>query len=208
MPDKESMRLGAIILAGGRSARMGRAKDALPWRGRPLLAHVVAELERCCDPITVVARDAAQALPPLPPTVTRLVDAAGTGPLAGLLTGLAWHRGRNVDAVFVTACDHPFVSAEVVRWLAAHLADHDAVVPRTGDAWQPLCAIWRTTVVATAERLLATGAGPRDLALAARTRVVEADELRAADPELRCLRDVDTPDDWNAALSLARESPP
>jgi len=215
MPDKGAMRLGAIILAGGRSARMGRAKDSLPWRGTTLLAHVATTLANCCAPIVVVARDDAQLLPALPGDVARSTDAvAGGGPLAGLLAGLRWHAARTnpCPAVFASACDHPFVNAEVVRWLGDRLderPDHEAVVVRMAGELQPMVAIWRPSLATTAARLLANGtAGLRDLALAANADFVDADELRAIDPDLACLRDLDTVADYTAARAAADTTPP
>lgn len=204
MPDKGAMRLAAILLAGGHGTRMGRPKDSLPWQGRPLLAHLVDALADACAPIAVVARDDAQVLPPLPAGVVRLIDAAsGRGPLAGIAAGLRWQLSappaRRADAVLAAGCDQPFVTGAIVQWLAQRLGGHDAVMPRAGDALQPLLAIYRPAAAPVAERLLADGAGPRDLATVLRTRIVDAEELRAVDADLRCLRDLDTPGDYAAA---------
>lgn len=183
---------------------MGRPKESLPWQGRPLLAHMVDALAETCAPIAVVARDDAQPLPPLPAAVVRLVDAArGRGPLAGIAAGLRWQLSapaeRRADAVFAAGCDQPFVTSAVAQWLARCLGGHDAVMARSDGVLQPLLAIYRPAAAPVAERLLADGAGPRDLAAALRTRIVEAEELRAVDAELRCLNDLDTPDDYAAA---------
>ena len=78
----------AIVLAGGRSSRMGRAKASLDWEGAPLLSRTVATLGAVADRVVVV-RSPGQALPPLPVAVTVVEDARpGRGPLEGLLAGL------------------------------------------------------------------------------------------------------------------------
>lgn len=202
MPDKERMRLGAIILAGGRSARMGRPKEALPFAGAPLLARIAAALAPACEPVVVVARDARQELPTLPAAVLRTHDdAPGRGPLAGLAAGLrrlAAHGFGPADAAFVVACDHPFVDAAFARCLAAALADADAAMPEVAGRVEPLCAIYRLRCLPRIDALLAAGdAGPRALAAGA-AQVPEA-ALRAVDPELRALCDVDTAADYDAA---------
>jgi molybdopterin-guanine dinucleotide biosynthesis protein A len=205
MPDKIVMRLGAIILAGGRSTRMGRPKESLPFGSGTLLGNLGTTLAACAHPVVVVARDGAQALPPLPAGVARTHDALpDQGPLAGLAAGMTWllAQGRlaPTDACFVTACDHPFLTAATVRWLAARLGDDDAVVPQVGEALQPLCAVYRLVVAPRCRHLLAMGvASPRSLALAVRTRIVEADELRTLDPGLRFLRNLNTPADYDEA---------
>lgn len=205
IPDKGRMRLGALILAGGRSARMGRAKESLPFGASTLLGTVCAALTDCAAPIVVVRRDAGQPLPSLPSGVAVLHDAMpGRGPLGGIATGLRWLAGPGGlaadDAVFVTACDHPFLDAAAVRWLAARLGADDAVVPRLGDQVEPLCAIYRVAVLPAVDALLAAGdAGPQQLATAVAARVVDEAELRTFDPALAFLRDVDTPADYDAA---------
>lgn len=209
IPDKVAMRLGAIILAGGRSSRMGRAKESLPFGGDTLLAHVARTLATCCERVVVVARDAAQVLPPLPAGVAHTHDlVAGRGPLAGLAAGLRWLAGAGFaanDAAFVTACDHPFLGADVVRALAARLGAHDAVIPRAGGVLQPLCAIYRLAVAPACELLLAQPDGaPRALATAVDALALDAEDLRGIDPELRFLRDLDTPADYEAARRDAR----
>jgi molybdopterin-guanine dinucleotide biosynthesis protein A len=202
MPDKERMRLGAIILAGGRSARMGRAKEALPFAGAPLLARIAAALAPACDPVVVVARDAQQELPPLPASALRTHDeATGRGPLAGLAAGLrrlAAHGFAPADAAFVVACDHPFVDAAFARFVAGQLGDADAALPEVGGRVEPLCAVYRLACLPRVDALLAAGdAGPSALAASA-ARVPEA-ALRAFDPGLRALCDVDTTADYDAA---------
>lgn len=208
MPDKERMRLGAIILAGGRSARMGRPKEALPFAGAPLLTRIAAALAPACDPVVVVARDARQELPPLPAGVLRAHDdAPGRGPLAGLAAGLralAAHGFAPADAAFVVACDHPFVDAAFASGLADRLADADAAMPDVDGRVEPLCAVYRLRCLPRVDALLAAGdAGPSALApVAAR---VPAATLRAVDPDLRALCDVDTAADYDAARR--REQP-
>src|SRR5688572_28406934 len=108
MPDKVAMRLCAIILAGGRSTRMGRAKDSLPFHGNTLLGRVAATLAACAAPVVVVARDPAQTLPPLPAGCELVCDERQEqGSLAGLAAGLR-HVQSRADAALLAACDQPF----------------------------------------------------------------------------------------------------
>lgn len=208
MPDKERMRLGAIILAGGRSARMGRPKDALPFAGAPLLARIAAALAPGCAPVVVVARDGAQELPPLPAGVLRAADELpGRGPLAGIQAGLRRLGAAGFaadDAAFVVACDHPFVDAAFARFLAARLGDADAAMPERDGRSEPLCAVYRLRCLPRIDALLAAGdAGPSRLFDDRAARVGEV-ELRAFAPDLRPLVDVDTAADYDAARRRAQ----
>src|SRR5579862_9486242 len=97
--------MGGIVLAGGKSARMGQDKACLPYRGTTLLAHVVATVRSVAGPVLVVADVAEKyALPDRMPVVGDLFP--GTGPLGGLVTGLSHVAARGSYHV-VVACDMP-----------------------------------------------------------------------------------------------------
>src|SRR5688572_29654059 len=106
------MLVGSIILAGGRSRRMGQPKESLPFGGTTLLGRTVETLLDRTWPVVVVARPEQQ-LPPLP-LEARVVadDLPGQGPLQAIASGIRWLRGSNGglgerDAAFVTGCDAP-----------------------------------------------------------------------------------------------------
>ena len=204
--------LGAIVLTGGRSSRMGRPKETLAFEGEPLLARVVGRVAAVARPVVVVAAPG-QALPTLPPWARIARDAGeGGGPVEGLAAGFAAF-GPEIQAVFVTTTDAPFVHAALVRRLVAlrSTADGppwDAVVPVVAGRAQPLCAIYATRVHAEVRAMLRDGQRRAGL-LADRVRTLFADEavlladpaLRAADGELLSLRGVNTPAEYEAALA-------
>ncbi len=210
MPDKIAMRLGALILAGGRSKRMGRAKELLPFQHQTLLQRTVATLLQCAGPVVVVAREQAQKLPALPAGVLVVLDdQPDAGPLAALVRGLRFlcfdqNLGAS-DPVFVTGCDLPFLSVDAVRWLVQQLGRAPLVMPRAGGVLQPLAAIYRVSVLATAETLLQQGTRtPRSLATIPGARVLDEAEVRQFEPDLRFLRNVNTPDEYQHALDELR----
>lgn len=138
------MEFAAIVLAGGRSSRMRRAKQGLKLDGRTLLQRAV---DACadCGQIAVVA-DSEQAkewIAPDPRVVVTLEDPPDGGPVAGLAAGLAALRLQDGDGVVVIACDLPRVD-ELMSQLLAHAAhgDHDAVVPQDSQGWPQWLAAW------------------------------------------------------------------
>ena len=207
MPDKVGMRLGALILAGGRSVRMGRPKEFLPFGAETMLGRAARQLAAACQPVLVLARDADQVLPTLPATCARLADERpDAGPLAGLAIGLRELQERHGfgadDALLLTGCDLPWLSAEAVHWLLQRLGAADLVMPQCGGTLHPLAAIYRLRTAAAVQSALATGAGtPRALLATCRAVVVDEPELRTFDPELRFLANINTPADHAAALS-------
>ena len=200
------MRVGSIILAGGRSRRMGQPKESLPFGANTMLGRVAEVLCECTDPVCVVARNDAQPLPPLPQGVIVAFDERqDQGPLAAIATGMRTllRRGASTseDAVFVTACDAPFVTARVVGLLLEQLGDAQCSVPDEDGMLHPLCAIYRMSCLPEIDAMLQRGIdAPRAFANAAQTQRVATATLRRADPELRCLRACNTMADYEAAL--------
>jgi molybdopterin-guanine dinucleotide biosynthesis protein A len=109
-----------VILAGGRSTRMGGGdKCLLPLGGRPILTHVIERLAPQVDALALnangdPARFAAFGLPVLPDGV-----AGHAGPLAGVLAGMDWAAGRGASAIVTAAADTPFFPRDLVTLLRA-----------------------------------------------------------------------------------------
>src|ERR1700749_4313941 len=79
-----------VVLAGGRSTRMGTAKAALEWHGSTLLRHVAGVLGRAVDGPVIVVRSPGQQLPALDPQVmVHTGPEEGGGPMPGLAVGLS-----------------------------------------------------------------------------------------------------------------------
>jgi molybdopterin-guanine dinucleotide biosynthesis protein A len=195
--DKQTMRIGAILLAGGRSGRMGTAKEWLPYHGQPLLRAVVEALQPACAPIVVVARDPEQALPTLPDGVLRCHDAVpGTGPLAGVAAGLATLAGTRdaPDLVLLAGCDMPWLRAAHVAALAAHCGDAAVLMVATPAGIQPLASLLRLDALPDVERLLAAGERSlRSLAGLPRARILDAGLAAQLAPDGGLWRNANTP---------------
>lgn len=209
----------ALILAGGKSRRMGRPKLLLPAppHGAPLVVHVTQRLLAAAGEALVITGDeeAAAAVEaafrldrarlggrePGPGRVTCLPDdEAGQGPLGGLATGL-----RRVEGwALVVAADMPLVSPAACRLIAA-MADpaFDAVVPVAAGRRQTLHALYHIRCLPAVEKAL----GNRLLRMDGfwpdvRVREFSADRLRHVDPGLQTFVNVNTPQDWASAMAL------
>jgi molybdenum cofactor cytidylyltransferase len=115
--------VGAVVLAAGRASRMGRPKVLLPWRGRPVLAHVLAALDAAgVAPVVVVTGpdtpDLAGVVRPPAEVVFHAGARAGMG--SSLAAGISALAGR-VEAVFVCLGDQPGIDPGVLRALRAAL---------------------------------------------------------------------------------------
>ena len=196
-------KFAGIVLAGGRSSRMGRPKATLPFGDETMLARVVRLLGEVVQPIVVVAAPG-QELPPLATPVLRAEDKSeGRGPLEGLRAGLA-ALPSDADAAYATSCDVPLLVPAFVRRMTELLGEHDIAMAATDGFEHPLAAVYRRSVLPQIEELLAADRlRPLFLFEMVRTRRVTADELRDVDPQLHTLANLNHPADYAAALRAA-----
>lgn len=168
------MKRAAIVLCGGLSSRMGRAKAWLPWFGRTMVEHVVGRVRPAVDEVVVVTSQTLD-LPALDARIVRDRDAE-RGPLAGLRDGLL---AADADRCFVTGTDAPFLASADVEAL---LERGEACAPVSDGFVQVLCAVYPKRAGAEAQRLLDAGQRrPLDLLEALGYEAVEAAALRRGD---------------------------
>jgi len=200
------MRTGGIILCGGRSSRMGRPKSWLPFGDELMLPRVVRIISSVVNPVVVVAAPG-QEIPELPADVQIARDEMeGKGPLGGLAAGLATLESQ-VDAVYLSSCDVPFLKPELIAKVLSFLSPGsgplppDIAVPRIGGFHHPLAAAYRVSVLPHVRDLLAADRlRPIFLFDAVPTRVIEPHELPDVDPGFRSLQNLNTPEEYAAAL--------
>jgi molybdenum cofactor guanylyltransferase len=190
-----------VILAGGRSRRMGRNKLSLKIGERTLLDRAHLALTSRCEEILVVGESeyapaGARRIPDLRP---------GGGPLAGIEAGLL---GANHRSIFVAAGDMPFLNGDLVGYMLDLLYDRvPAVVPDLGDGLHPLCAAYKREVRSAVSAALDRGVrAVRELLRGLPgVRYVREDELRCfGDPNL-LLMNVNSPEDLARARAAFQE---
>ena len=191
--------LSVAILAGGESRRMGRDKVHLKLGEDTLIERVlaaVALLEVTCALIANQPEEFTHLELPVHADLR-----PGMGPLGGLHTALST---TSAEAVLLLACDLPFVTAEFLRFLVGQLGNHQAVVPRGEDGFQPLCAVYARSCLPAVERLLdADVFKVMRLFSEVDMRVLEPDEWREFDPHGRLFVNLNTPEDYQRALEWA-----
>lgn len=192
----------AAILTGGQATRFGgRDKSALMVDGRTILDRQIATLAPLTDDLLIVggphvAHDLwscdRSATGPARRVIPDIVP--GCGPLGGLHAALTEARG---DALFLIACDMPFVTPAFVAHLLSLAGDADIVVPQSEHGYHPLCAVYtRACLEPVAARLANRRLKIRDLVTDVRTRVVAVEEIRRFGSPDRLLANVNTPAEY------------
>jgi len=189
------MKPPCVILAGGRSSRMGGGdKCLLPLMGEPMLAHVLERMLPQCSDILINSNSEPELFSRFGIAVAADLTDGFQGPLAGLLTGLRWARARGASQVVSVACDTPFLPDDLVLRLSDALTVQDAQIAiATDDEYShPVIGLWPITLTDRLETDLRGGTRAIYRWLSA-FRVVE---VRFA---ARHFQNINTPADLQAA---------
>jgi len=194
------MECSAVILAGGKGSRMGKDKAFLPFRGESLIQRTLRLISPLFHEVTIVAKNRE---PFQFPGVRVLVDEFQEGgPMGGLYTGLSQARGP----VFAVGCDMPFLNPELILHMTRQLQNHDAVIPRLPDGIHPLHAVYSRSTMPVMLDLLKTGrVKMSNLLDKVEVLYIGAVDIRAFDPELLCLSNINTSEDLKKCLEANRE---
>ena len=189
------MKTGCIVLAGGKSSRLGQDKAWVELGGKSLLQRSVNNLEFLGGDIIIVAAPG-QRLPPVTDAsrlkIVRDIT-SGKGPLVGIYTGL---RNLENEYSFVAACDMPFVQKALVQEMARHVEGFDVVIPRRPQGLEPLHAIYGRRCIGYIETLIESGRYKIDTLLErVRVRYFEEEEMKALDPGEISFFNINTPAD-------------
>jgi molybdenum cofactor guanylyltransferase len=192
--------IGGVVLAGGRSSRMGRPKELLSWKGGTLIGHVVSEVTALNLPCLIVSNAPER----LPEEVTRLAKVSITGdlvPSAGPISGIVTaFRVRREEALLILSCDLPFADREQIGRLLAHAqqtAEWDVVAAHTAGRLHPLFALYHRRTQPLWEEALRSG----------RYRLMDVlERLRIAETPPGLLDDwaaynANTPEEYRMALA-------
>lgn len=198
-----------VVLAGGRSSRMGCPKSDLEWHGSTLLRRTTAIVARAVAGPVLVVRAAGQPLPELGPGVEVHEDTReGRGPLEGIAVALGAATDR-ADVAFVCSTDLPFLHVAFVRAvLAALIDDVDVALPVARGFPQPLAAAYRTSLAPLADKLVESDR-LRPAFLFDECRVARLDDatlradplVAALDPALDSVVNINDPADYHDARS-------
>ena len=136
-----------VLLAGGKSLRMGQDKARIEVNGKPLLSRSLKLLCRYF-PSVLIAGDrpdlATADIPAIP-------DIYPGSALGGLYTGL---QAARTDWVFVAPCDMPYPDPKILELLLKHRPGADAVVPRTPQGYEPVFALYHKNCLPHMEEML------------------------------------------------------
>ena len=195
--------LGLVILAGGRSSRMGRDKAALPWRGATLLTDLLLRSQGVAFDEIVVSANRPPDLSALPSELSSCVRVVadnyqGCGPLSGMEAAF---RACTCSYCLVLSVDLPFYDFSPVKQILPELAQMpqvDLFLPMSESRPQPLAAIYRRGPALEAVQAALAAGKRRVLSIADTLAVRILDDAGA--PIL--YENINTPSAYKAALAI------
>ena len=192
-----------VLLAGGKSRRMGSDKRFLTVGERPLLERSCTVLSRIFERVCIVI---AQDSPPLEAQIPVLRDLIpSSGSLGGMYTGL---QQAATAYIFLAACDMPFIHEGLVQYMVGKKDAVDIVFAYWNGRPQPAHAVYNRNCQSVVEELIRSGDLKLQRLLAnpsLRVRLVREDEIREIDPDGRSFLNVNTPADLVRARALCGE---
>lgn len=145
--------MGAVVLAGGESRRMGRDKSLLPWRGKTLIEGVLEQLKGNVGDM-VVSTNRREAYSFLNMKIAE-DDEKGLGPISGILSGV---RASSQEINAVVAGDIPFINLPLLRKMKEKAYEgFKAVIPLCQGYYEPLFGIYTKGILSTLEQALNGG---------------------------------------------------
>ena len=187
-----------IILAGGKSKRMGENKAFIDAGGAPLFERVYRVFKEIFSEIIIVANDTR----PFERYEARLQKdiILNKGALGGLYTGLLHASSYHA---FCTACDMPLLNLWVIKYMTEERNKYDVIVPKTHDGLHPLHAIYSKKCLNPMRQLL----NRDDLKIVnffhqVRVRYIEEMEIRELDPHMRSFINVNTEEEMEAVRNI------
>ena len=153
-----SQRVTGIILAGGKSSRLGRDKAWEDVGGQRIIDRVIGALQSSCDEVLIIGdRPERENELRLPKCIQyRSDELKGRGSIGGLYTGL---KASDTLWSLVVACDMPFISRELIRFMLSIISKNrcDAIVPVINGRYQPTHALYNSTCIPFIEKNISSG---------------------------------------------------
>jgi molybdopterin-guanine dinucleotide biosynthesis protein A len=192
----------AVILAGGRSTRIGRNKALLDFGGEPLIGRIYRILQEAFEQVYISANDKDTYTFLGAPIIQDVFP--GGGSLAGIHSGLLSCPSQYC---FFVACDMPFLSIDLVRYLYKIRNDHDVVIPVTSVGYEPLHAFYSRRCLSYVQKQLEkNNLKIIDFFPQVKVREVSGEELRIYDPNEISYFNINTADKYELACRRLRET--
>jgi molybdopterin-guanine dinucleotide biosynthesis protein A len=203
--DKKDLSLTAIILAGGKSSRVGlnKSKDQMKLAGRPLIDWVISKLTSLDNLIeeNIIIVGTKEKYPNFKQVVQDIFPQKG--PLGGIFSGL---KASNSQYNLVVACDMPFLEVKLLQYMREEIDSNDIIIPRYNRGYiEPLCAIYSKKCLEVMEKNIQSGIlSIRKIFPHLKIKFIEEEEVKKFDPKFYSFFNVNFRHDFRKAEELIK----
>lgn len=191
-----------VVLAGGKSRRMGRNKSLMPFQGKALITQATDVLSALFPEVVIVcdALSHSEKIYAQLPFRVLCDQTAGLGPIAGIETALQSLPGKGL---FVVAADMPFLKHRVIKEMLSHVTGYDLVIPKLEGRLHPLHAFYAPTCLPNIrEAIRSKTLALHLLSTQVRTCFFPEEIFRKIDPDLISVFNINTPKTLTEAEAL------
>jgi len=195
--------LTGVILAGGRSSRMGYNKALLHIGGKTIIERVLISLKEVTNSLLIVTNSPEEyAFLNIPMKQDIL---PGKGSFGGIYTAMLF---SDTPYILVVACDMPFLSSNFLRYMVQLKVGYDIVTPKHSVGYEPLCAIYAKTCIPKIKNMLNEGELKiTELFPVVRMRYIEEEEIKIYNSSGMLFFNVNTQKDYLWAQRKATTTP-
>jgi molybdopterin-guanine dinucleotide biosynthesis protein A len=204
--DIKNLSLTAIILAGGKSSRVGlnKSKDQIKLAGRPLIDWVISKLISL-DNLTeenIIIVGSKEKYPNFKRVVEDIFPQRG--PLGGVFSGL---KASTSQYNLVVGCDMPFLKVELLQYMRDKISSNDIIIPRYAKNYiEPLCAIYSKKCLEIIEKNIQSGIlSVRRIFPHLRIKFIEEEEIKKFDPKFYSFFNLNFKHDFKKAEELIKK---
>lgn len=192
--------LSAAVLAGGDSRRMGKDKAFLDLGGKPLIEVILDQLEELFEEVLVVA-NAPEKFQHLPVKIVSDIYREGSkNALRGIHAGLT---AASYPSCLMVACDMPFLSGSLLRFMSQYAWDYELVIPHVDGYYQPLFAFYGRSTLEHIARALERGEHKIiDVYEGFHIKKITGEAIRVHDPQMMSFVNVNTAEDYVRAKTF------
>lgn len=191
-----------VILAGGKSTRIGKDKAFLIINGQRIIDRIIYIFRDIFDDIIIVTNNPIEYFHLDLKLATDIIPQKGA--LGGIYTGLFYASSQHI---FVTACDMPFINKGFVEYVVSKADNFDVVVPRSDDGLQPLHAVYSKRCQNHIEAAIQSNRLKiKDIYPKSRVKEISTEEIRYFDPQQSLFFNINYPDDLEKAKDIDNQS--
>ena len=191
-------KITAVILAGGKSSRFGSDKAFIKIEGAPLIRKQIKILKNIFKKIIIVTNTPAKYKLKNVKVISDIIP--GLGPLSGIHAGLS---ASDSFYNFVMACDMPFITLSLIRYIMRNKNSYDIIIPKIDKKTHPLFGVYSKNCIPVIEKMLKQDKlNVSSLFIKVKSRFILKEEIEKFDTDLSSLININTKEELEVAKKM------